>query len=204
METYGIDDRRVFVAGMSAGGAMAAVLGALYPDVFSAIGVHSGLPFRAAGNLWSGLAAMRLGTEDYSLTKSAPMRTIVFHGSKDTRVHQLNGEQVINQFLGANRSAKTLEEAKTGECNGRAYTRHIFRDANGGTQAERWLIHGAGHAWSGGSRDGSFTDAMGPDASLEMLRFFLAAPDRSTAEAARVGVLALARRFMQLLHNEST
>jgi poly(hydroxyalkanoate) depolymerase family esterase len=173
IRAYGIDDRRVFVAGMSAGGAMAATLGATYPDLFSAIGVHSGLPYRAAGNLWSALSAMKVGTEDDSLTRSAPMRTIVFHGSEDGRVHPRNGEQVITQFLGSRLPGTSPSEPQAGEFNGRAYERTLFRDSRGDTQAEQWLIHGAGHAWSGGGIDGSYTDAMGPDASREMLRFFL-------------------------------
>lgn len=138
IERYRVDSRRVYVAGLSAGGAMAAVMGATYPELYAAVGVHSGL-----------------------LHDSAPrVPTIVFHGDRDGIVHPRHGEPAL---------PKMREES--GEAGGRRYTRSLFRD---GPRLEHWLVHGAGHAWSGGDPRGSYADAAGPDAAREMLRFFLA------------------------------
>ncbi|MGH8669645.1 MAG: extracellular catalytic domain type 1 short-chain-length polyhydroxyalkanoate depolymerase [Burkholderiales bacterium] len=155
---YGVDPRRVYVAGLSAGGAMAAVMGATYPDLYSAVGVHSGLPYASARDVASALAAMR-----GPVAQSAPLPqvpTIVFHGDRDTTVHPHNGRFGVDE-------AKLQSE--TGEANGRAYTRSVHR---GRPTLEHWLVHGAGHAWSGGSPQGSYADPAGPDAAREMLRFF--------------------------------
>jgi poly(hydroxyalkanoate) depolymerase family esterase len=160
-----LDGRRVYVAGLSAGGAMAAIMGATYPDLYSAMGIHSGLAYAAARDLPSALAAMtgKAGkkTPDASNSPSIPM--IVFHGDRDTTVHPSNGEHAM---------ADTLEKVEKGEANGRTYTRTIHRNASGKPVLEHWLVHGAGHAWSGGSASGSYADPQGPDASREMLRFF--------------------------------
>jgi poly(3-hydroxybutyrate) depolymerase len=61
---------------------------------------------------------------------------------------------------------------------GHAYTRTVYRDPIAGVVGEHWVVHGAGHAWSGGSPAGSFTDPRGPDATAEMLRFFREHPKR--------------------------
>jgi len=163
----GVDPRRVYVAGLSAGGAMAAILGDAYPDVFAAVGVHSGLPTGAARDVTSAFAAMRgqAGSGAAAAATASPP-TIVFHGDHDHTVHPVNGERVLAR--GAD--AQAVEEQR-GEA-GHAYTRHIHRDAQGRISAEHWVVHGAGHAWSGGSAEGSYTDPSGPDASEEMLRFF--------------------------------
>ena len=160
-----LDARRVHAAGLSAGGAMAAVMGATYPELYSAIGIHSGLGYAAARDLPSALAAMR--GEPAGRTRTSPgvrnVPMIVFHGDRDTTVHPRNGEHA---------TTGTLEKTQKGEANGRAYTRTTHWNASGKAVLEHWLIHGAGHAWSGGSARGSFTDSRGPDASREMLRFF--------------------------------
>ena len=182
---HGLDERRVYVAGLSAGGAMAAVLGSTYPDVYAAIGVHSGLPFGVAHDLPSAFAAMKQGAG--KLTSGVPpgrvgaVRAIVFHGDRDTTVDPCNGAAVVEQCLG---SAGAAGDAQTGAARttvehgvapgGRRYTRTIFRDAAGGAVAEQWLVHDAGHAWFGGDASGSYTDSAGPDASGQMLRFFSA------------------------------
>jgi poly(hydroxyalkanoate) depolymerase family esterase len=154
---HDIDPRRVYVAGLSAGGAMAAILGCTYPDLFAAIGVHSGLPFGAARDPASALAAMRGRTPPAPLCgESVP--AIVFHGDADTTVHPSNGDRV---------STAVVRSVQKGEERGRAYTRTLRKDGS-----EHWLVHGAGHAWSGGSLAGSFADPHGPDAGFEMLRFF--------------------------------
>ena len=174
IKTYAIDPRRVYIAGLSAGGAMAAIVAAAYPDLFAAAGVHSGLAPGAATNLAQALSAMRSGA---SLAKTAArtqtatsVPTIVFHGDQDSTVHPRNGEQVIGSLEGL---AKTTVERGTSTL-GRRYTRSVSHDEAGRELAEHWLVHGAGHAWSGGSTAGSYTDPKGPDATREMLRFFFA------------------------------
>jgi poly(3-hydroxybutyrate) depolymerase len=178
--TQQIDPRRVYVAGMSAGGAMAAVMGAAYPDLYAAIGVHSGLPYGAAHDLPSTFRAMKGGAPDPSqgkiraapaagamdLARSVP--TIVFHGDRDQTVHPRNGEQVLHQWAAGRAPVRRGQVS-----GGRAYTCSVYHDAGGRPVAERWDIYGASHAWSGGSPRGSYTDPQGPNASAEMVRFFL-------------------------------
>ncbi len=168
MKRYNIDPRRVYVAGLSAGGAMAAILGDAYPDLYAAVGVHSGLPTGSATDVKSAFTAMKAGAAAESTGLTPP--TIVFHGDQDAIVHPVNGEQVVAASAGG---AKP-ERVQARSSNGRAYTRCIYRDASGRVAAEHWVVHGAGHAWSGGSARGSYTDAKGPDATEEMLRFFFA------------------------------
>ena len=163
-----IDPSRVYVAGLSAGGAMAAVLGQAYPDLFAAVGVHSGLASRAAGDLPSALAAMQSGAP--APRASRPVPTIVFHGDRDATVNPANGAQVFAAATPPGATAHTERIARPGA---RAHTRQQQRDAHGRVVAEHWLVHGAAHAWSGGSSAGSYTDPQGPDATREMLRFFL-------------------------------
>ena len=169
MAAYDIDKDRVFIAGLSAGGAMAAVMGATYPDLYAAIGVHSGLPYRSANDVVSAFAAMR-GENQYA-EAVAPLRTIVFHGDADRTVHASNGMRVAGDLHRHSAKADAAKpEIATG---GRPYTRTITRGKTGAPVIEHWLIHGGGHAWSGGSAAGTYTDARGPDASREMARFFL-------------------------------
>jgi poly(hydroxyalkanoate) depolymerase family esterase len=165
---YGIDARRVYVAGLSAGGAMAAILGSAYPDVFAAVGVHSGLPAGSATNAKTAFEAMRRGAESGVAPSGHAPPTIVFHGDQDTTVHPVNGQHVVAARAGA----ATSERERGRSENGREYTRNVYRDADGRVVAEHWVVHGAGHAWSGGSPRGSYTDAKGPDATEQMLRFF--------------------------------
>jgi poly(hydroxyalkanoate) depolymerase family esterase len=178
--TYDIDPARVFVAGLSAGGAMAAVMGATYPDLYAAVGVHSGLPYKSAADLPSAFAAMRgdagpLGVrsrKSHSAANDAPrIRTIVFHGDADNIVHPSNAANIV----GAAKEGESIERAEARHTASRPHTRTVTRDKTGKVVVEHWLIHGSGHAWSGGSRDGTYTDPQGPDASSEMLRFFLEA-----------------------------
>jgi poly(3-hydroxybutyrate) depolymerase len=159
----------VYVAGLSAGGAMATIMGTLYPDLYAAVGVHSGLPFASAKDLPSALAAMK---GDFRRS-NAPGRTvpiIVFHGDRDTTVHPANGDELVAQ--GARRGKRKAAVEPGQVPNGHAYTRTMHQQDDGTVHAEHWLIHGAGHAWSGGNPRGSYTDGKGPDASREMMRFF--------------------------------
>ena len=170
------DPRRVYVAGMSAGGAMAAIMGHTYPDLYAAVGIHSGLPYAAARDAVSALAAMRglRGTLDprYRPAAFRAIPTIVFHGDLDTTVHSRNSMQAIMQ-AGPAADDRGTDAVERGEQNGRRYTRTVHSDASGRTAVEHWLLHGSAHAWSGGSGQGSFTDPRGPDASSAMLKFFL-------------------------------
>lgn len=170
---YAVDTRRVYVAGLSAGGAAAAVMGDAYPDLYAAIGVHSGLACGAARDLPSALAAMKRG----GLTTAGhgpSMPAIVFHGDRDGTVDPSNGDGVAAQ---AAHGAALRDRIETGRSpGGHAYRRLVQTDAQGRTVIEQWTVYGAGHAWSGGSPAGSYTDPRGPDATGEMVRFFLEHP----------------------------
>jgi poly(hydroxyalkanoate) depolymerase family esterase len=158
---YKVDARRVYVAGLSAGGAMAAIMAATYPDLFAAAGIHSGLPYASARDAVSAIAAMRgVRAEAAALLPAVP--TIVFHGDQDTTVHHRHGDYGI---------PGVQLRSESGEAGGRAYTRTLYRSAR--SSVEHWLVHGAGHAWSGGNPRAPYADGKGPDATREMLRFFL-------------------------------
>ena len=180
MARYPVDASRVYVAGLSAGGAMAAILGNTYPELFAAVGVHSGLAAGAASDLGSAMSAMQSGARPQVRPAEAlpGLPTIVFHGDQDDTVHPSNGEQVIAASLApsvdALGRAKLETEEHRGNHNGRDYTWRRYRDARGRVITEHWLVHGTGHAWSGGHLVGSYTDPKGPQATHEMLRFFLA------------------------------
>ena len=196
--SHGADPRRVYVAGLSAGAAMADILGREYPDLFAAVGVHSGLPQGAAHDVASAFTAMHHGAGAAAMPAARATRrprrgvapdvgtapadratpTIVFHGDADATVHPSNGERVVGATLQAAVGAPLAAQKTTvkSAAAGRAYTRTVHRRARAAptepSVVEHWVIHGAGHAWSGGSAKGSFADASGPDASREMVRFF--------------------------------
>jgi poly(hydroxyalkanoate) depolymerase family esterase len=178
---YHVDAGRVYVAGMSAGGAMAAIMGAAYPDLYAAVGVHSGLAPGAAHDLSSAFAAMQGGgtVDARQYISEEPARivpVIVFHGDHDTTVHPRNADQLLAHYGAAttagDRDAPPVTVQQGQVPGGHAYTRAIHHDADGHAIIEQWTVHGLGHAWSGGSRAGSYTDLRGPDASAEMVRFF--------------------------------
>ena len=166
MAEHSIDSRRVFAAGLSAGGAMAATLGAVYPDLFAAIGIHSGLAHGSAHDMPSAFAAMHGGKAG---SGRITVPTIIFQGDSDRTVNVKNAAAIAVQ---AAPSIKTRREVAHGKA-GKSYTRTTYVAAGDKPLLEEWLIHGAGHAWSGGDPAGSYTDPAGPDASAEMLRFFL-------------------------------
>lgn len=174
---HGVTRDRTFVAGLSAGAAMAAILGETYPDVFEAVGAHSGLPVGAAKDVSSAFAAMG-GTilEGPERSRGAQtVRTIVFHGAADATVHPKNADRLVHRATQSG-TAATYETREQGEDNGRNYNRVISSDESGTGQVEYWTIEGQGHAWSGGSANGSYTDTKGPNASAEMVRFFFDTP----------------------------
>ena len=196
MDEQLIDPQRVYIAGLSAGGAMAAIVAGAYPDLFAALGVHSGVAPGAATSMAQALSVMKGGAvgqgfagTSHSLEAAWPsgaglgaaVPTIVFHGDHDQTVHPRNGEQVVAAVLAASASQQDgrstgarIEQGRSGA--GMPFTRALHTDASGDVVVEHWQLHGAGHAWSGGRPEGSYTDASGPDASREMLRFFFDHP----------------------------
>jgi len=195
---HGADPRRIFVAGLSAGAAMAVVMGETYPELFAGVGAHSGLAYGSAHDIPSAMVAMKGGRSGMahlqaaSVAAQAPRRkavqavpTIVFHGDRDHTVQHANAAQIIQQAsdahateAGAALQARVEQGTAPG---GRNYSRTVQAGANGQPCMESWTVHGAGHAWSGGDASGSYTDGKGPDASSEMVRFFLAQPRAGSA-----------------------
>jgi poly(hydroxyalkanoate) depolymerase family esterase len=182
---YRVNEHGIFVAGLSAGAAMAVVMGATYPELYAAIGAHSGLPYGAASDMPSAFAAMRcsgaLGempnppgappVRRPKLAHSVP--TIVFHGDQDQTVDARNGTKIVEEAILWFGDGPSLQRSvQHGAAGGRTYSRTVYADAASRPVVEHWVLHGAGHAWSGGSTIGSFTDPRGPDASAEMVRFF--------------------------------
>ena len=174
-EEFGIPRDRIFAAGLSAGGAMAAILGETYPELYAAIGVHSGLAHGAATDVVSAFGAMQgqggaARRAPRGVAEQGP-RVIVFHGTADTTVHPANGDQVIASHGGDLATMERVDAA--GADDRRGATRRIAKRADGTIGLEHWLVEGAQHAWAGGDARGSSTDPRGPDASAEMARFFL-------------------------------
>lgn len=195
-ERWTIDPQRIYVAGISAGGAMAAILGATYPDLFAALGIHSGMAYQAARGIHAGLHAMRHGgrnPEEHGQAayvamgaRARVMPTIVFQGMDDYIVAPINGEQVVQQWMQTNHLASrgsympdfhSPDRLITGQVpRGRSYAIQVWNDAGGNEVQAYWQIAGMGHAWSGGSYSGSYSDPKGPDASLALYQFFMAHP----------------------------
>jgi len=197
MSHYHVNGRRVYVAGVSAGAAMTVIMGATYPDLYAAIGVHSGVEYQAGHDLASALVAQETSGPDPKQqgyraflaagTAARAVPTIVFHGDNDFTVNVANGHQVLSQW------ARTNDYADDGIANGSvsdqpattitgivpggySYSRYLYNNARNGPLMEKWIVHGMGHAWSGGSTAGSYTDPKGPDASANLIRFFAAHP----------------------------
>ncbi len=191
---YRIDQRRIFVAGLSAGAAMAVILGVTYPELYAAVGAHSGLPYAAAHDVPSAFSAMKGGAAPAGLIKVFPslraprppiantLPTIVFHGDADGTVAVSNATAIVEATVGAADvhclHASTHEGATV---TGSKYSRTVYTDAANDPVVEYWMLHGAGHAWAGGSKLGSFTNPSGPDASAEMIRFFFSQKRAGTA-----------------------
>jgi poly(hydroxyalkanoate) depolymerase family esterase len=199
IDEYNVADGRVYVAGMSSGGAMAAIMAEAYPELYAAVGVHSGLAPGAAHDMPSAFAAMRQGgpatprrdvpTATSTGHSARIVPAIVFHGDCDKTVHPRNADHLLEHYCTAKTTGSrdaaggstprgTVRQGRIS--GGHAYTRATYRDAGGRAIVERWTVHGLGHAWSGGSSSGSYTDPKGPDASAEMVRFFNQHPQRET------------------------
>lgn len=192
--SHRVDERRVFVAGLSSGAAMAVILGATYPDIYAAVGAHSGLPYGAAHDMPSAFGAMkrstglagmsdRSGSGAHRAAGTRGVPTIVFHGDRDHTVHAQNGAEIVEQAVRGHSDAPHLKASirRGSAAGGRQFTHTVYADAANQPVVEQWVLHGAGHAWSGGSPQGSFTAPGGPDASAEMIRFFHSQPRAGTA-----------------------
>lgn len=169
---YNVDPGRVYVAGMSAGGAMAAILGSEYPDLYAAVGVHSGLAPGVAHDLSSAFSAMHGGGRSPVGRIARAVPVISFHGDRDTTVHPRNAEGLLAHYQAADARELPVRVSRGRTPGGYSHTRATRYDEGGRAVMEQWTVQGLGHAWSGGSRSGSYTDARGPDASAEMVRFF--------------------------------
>lgn len=176
VERAGVSHLPVHVAGLSAGAAMAVILGATYPERFRSVGAHSGLPRGSAHDIPSAFAAMQGQSQGLvqraARSGGAPVPTIVFHGMADATVHPSNAEAVARDAAGTGRGAQ-VETTERHHSGGRGYARTITTMADGASVGEVWMVEGLGHAWSGGQAGGSHTDTAGPNASAEMARFFL-------------------------------
>jgi poly(hydroxyalkanoate) depolymerase family esterase len=177
-----VDPARVYVAGFSAGGAMAAVMAAVYPDLYAAAGVHSGLAYASAADVASAFEAMKHGPARLARPPVQPRPLIVFHGDRDATVAHANAAHLIDHVLAASSSVRrpgTVRAVVTSSGQvpgGQAYTRTCYQDLTGAPQAECWIVHQGGHSWSGGAPHGSYTNPHGPDASAEFIRFFAEHP----------------------------
>ena len=178
---------------------MAVVLGETYPELFAGVGAHSGLPYGSAHDVPSALAAMKGGRSGMPGLKNGPgaagmprrkavqaVPVIVFHGDRDHTVQQANGAHIVQQARdaqGAQGAGDDLQAStQSGVASGgRRFSCTVYHDTAGQTRIESWTLHGAGHAWSGGHASGSYTDGAGPDASAEMVRFFMSLPRARSA-----------------------
>lgn len=177
MARHDVDAARVYVAGMSAGGAMALVLAATHPELYAAVGVHSGVAYKTSSSIWSAWLAMQAAGHDARAqaerlaargARATPL--VVFHGARDRVARPDNAEQIVAQWLTL--AARGGVELRRFDDGGGGWRRARWCDADGGVVVERWLVDELGHAWSGGRPEGSFTDGNGPSASVEMARFF--------------------------------
>ena len=175
LDEYNVAEGRVYVAGMSAGGAMAAILGATYPDLYAAVGVHSGLAPGSAHDMSSAFTAMRQGNHGAAprtRDRGRTVPTIIFHGDHDSTVHPRNGDNLLSRLTVGGDPSFKVSSRQGNVPGGHAFTTTSYKDVDGHSVVERWSVHGLGHAWSGGSYPGSYTDPKGPDASAEIVRFF--------------------------------
>jgi poly(hydroxyalkanoate) depolymerase family esterase len=176
-----IDAARVYVAGMSAGGGMAAVLARDYPKLYAALGVHSGVPAGVAHDAFSAMRLMSSGPGKSEVDaffsacdgEGHAVASIVFHGDEDIVVHPSNGQAIHAAPCGQAQMLGSLQATTDPSAGQRGFTRSVGYGPGGVTNRELWIVHGAGHKWAGGSEAEKHTDANGPNASREMLRFFL-------------------------------
>ncbi|MEO5580199.1 MAG: PHB depolymerase family esterase [Gemmatimonadaceae bacterium] len=195
MKDTNIDSARVYIAGVSAGAAMALTLMYGYPDLYAAVGMHSGIAYGIAASVGEGMKAMGAGANEPGVLgaiamrvmgeRARPIPAIVFHGGADKAVKVVNAGQVVSQLNDANAhaakqpapAAGAMPVTRRGETGGGYHYSLVVQGSDAGL-IEQWTVDELAHAWSGGSPDGTYTDARGPDATAEMLRFFLEHPRR--------------------------
>lgn len=180
----GVEPGRTYLAGLSAGAGMAVVLAALHPGRFAAIAAHSGVPYGAAegeGKAEAVLAGAGPSATELSrrLREAVPTGAslpplLAIHGTADQLVSPENTRRLVSTWLAASRdgSPEPDREVRGGEeGDGYPYLRRRW-GGTGRDRVEAWLVDGLGHAWSGGSPEGTWTDPQGPDATRVVLDFF--------------------------------
>jgi poly(hydroxyalkanoate) depolymerase family esterase len=187
-QQHSVDPARIYVAGISAGGLMASILAAAYPDVYAALGVHSGAAFPAAANVMEGLATMRGDTPAASSAAAAiaamgsrlrSVPVVIVHGDEDAVVKPVNALYAAQTWWevharATGRAAEPVVDRRRGSSGGRAYEVATYADTPGGSAvAEVWMVEGLGHAWSGGAEGGSYADPQGPDAARVIVEFLI-------------------------------
>jgi poly(hydroxyalkanoate) depolymerase family esterase len=184
-QKYAVDPHRVYVAGFSAGGAMANVMGATYPDVFAAVGVGSGCEYNGLPCVgWQGPDPAQTGLQAYQAmgAQARVMPAIVFQGDADTTVVPANAPLIVREWqVTDNYVAGGIPTAPTRTTNatsagGQSYTVNTYGDGRGKELIEYWLVHGMGHAWSGGSSSQLYADSSGPNETAAMYAFFSSHP----------------------------
>jgi len=196
VRTHGGDPGRVYLAGVSAGAAMASLVAAAYPELIAGLALHSGLVYAAAGSVGDALGAMQRGAaspEPHAERAHAAMGprarvipTLVLHGEADQVVAPINGAQAARQWFLTNALSRGQPLDTTsgatdhvqGEVGGYGVRRSTYRAKDGTPLAHLVLVRELGHAWSGGSAEGTFTSERGPDATMEVLDFFSRLPQR--------------------------
>ncbi|MDO8502525.1 MAG: PHB depolymerase family esterase [Gemmatimonadaceae bacterium] len=182
---YTVDARRVYIAGLSAGGAMALTTAYAYPEIFAAVAIHSGIAYGTVSSPAEAIKAMGAGAADPAGLAAAVVKgmgstryfpAIVFQGASDRSVNVVNASQIVEQLTQsfAPRPLEKLSEVSGETEGGYHFTKQVY--GNGCLVVEKWVVSELGHAWSGGSKDGTYTDPKGPDASREMLRFLMEHP----------------------------
>lgn len=186
MAKYAVGRHRVYLAGISAGAAMATLVAVAYPETYNAIALHSGMEYRAADNVMEALAAMKDGGPDPRAQGAAALTAmgarakvipvLIVHGSKDTVVPPLHAAQLLVQWLVVNGAMDAPRDESSHVLeDGYRYTRAQYTNRDGRVVVESIVVAELGHAWSGGSAEGTYTDAKGPNATDEMIRFFRSA-----------------------------
>ncbi len=216
MKRYPVDPTRIYVAGMSAGGAMACVLAARYGSLFAACAIHSGLMYRAAASPLAAGSAMRRGSASSAVetaresalasrTSAAFVPTLVIHGAHDETVRPVNADQIVEQSLTLaeyeSQPPKPLVATAERRVAGsrRAYQLNDYA-RDGRIVLRKIIIEGLDHAWSGGDERHPFNDSQGPDASQliwEFLREFRRRPGKKSIgmRARRISLSALWNRM---------
>lgn len=175
MAEQSVDPERVYVAGFSAGGAAALIMSAAYPDLYAAVGVHSGLARGSATSSWSALNAMRGNTQNQSQAQPSPFVPVfIIHGDGDRTIAASNSTQIAAMASASYGPTRLVTRTRTkGFPGGLSYSSKTYFERGCDPVIEHWTVYGGAHGWSGGNRRGSFTQPSGPDASQAMLAFLL-------------------------------